>query len=141
MKGSTLDASQEPFPTLGIHRNSCKPEPGFTPQYGQAVTQVILGWWQGKVTWIGEDSFGVELLDLDGNESVAEIEISSVGSGSRNDVRVGARFVYSVWQEEGLGGAITASSLEFLPSHVWTEEDLPYIERRWNELYGNLKPD
>ena len=97
----------------------------------------ILGWWQGRIVSVREKDkvFETELIDLDGKDSIAEIEFGSAGDSQQGDIRVGARFVFSVVRVDGPGGVETKSHLQFLPAYRWSKKDAANIEKRLNELF------
>jgi hypothetical protein len=99
------------------------------------ISEEILAWWQGVVVKNFKDSFDAEMTDLEGRQNIVEIEKKSVGHSQQGNICTGARFVYSITRVDKPEGAVTSSSIQFLPPVIWTRSSEDYIEKRINELY------
>jgi hypothetical protein len=88
-----------------------------------AFTEVILNWWIGEVQEIYDDYFVATMVDVDGEESIVEFDLTSVREEDQNRVEVGAAFTFAVTRQDRRDGRRLVSEIELLEPYRWTAQD------------------
>ena len=109
----------------------------YQPSITETFTEEPIQWWIGKVENVRDDYFVAKLRDLQGIESIAELDISSISEDQKKYVTEGSEFAYYVNRENHRGTIKTVSAVEFNMPYLWTEES----ERKAKKLMEELFPE
>jgi hypothetical protein len=107
----------------------------YEPSKPLTFTEEIIQWWIGRVEDIKKGYFIATLRDLQGVESIAEIDMSSVSDYQLEYVMVGAEFAYYVSRENRREGRKIVSKIEFSNPHLWTEKDQEKADKLIKEFF------
>ena len=88
-----------------------------------SVIEVILNWWIGEVHEVYEDYFTARMVDVDGEQSIAEFDIVEVRSEDQDRIEVGATFTFAITRQDRRDGRRCLSEIEFLEPYQWTVQD------------------
>lgn len=95
-------------------------------------------WWIGIVTEIGCDSFSASLEDLQGRINFVEFETRILDDHSKNELKIGSRFTYTISSlETYTGGKKYTPSLSFVTQAKWFSE----YESRVQDVIDCTLPD
>jgi hypothetical protein len=88
-----------------------------------SITEVILNWWIGEVQEVYEDYFVARMVDVDGEQSMAEFDIIEVRDEEQDRIEVGAAFTFAVVRQDRREGRRRLSEIAFLEPYRWTAQD------------------
>lgn len=107
----------------------------YEPSKPLTFTEEIVQWWKGRVEEVKENYFIASLRDLQGVESISEIDISSVSEDQQEYVLAGAEFSYCVIRENRREGRRIVSKIEFSTPYLWTEKDQEKADKLIKEFF------
>jgi hypothetical protein len=88
-----------------------------------AFSEIILNWWIGEVYEVYDDYFVARMVDVNGEESIAEFDLTEVRMEDQDRVEVGAAFTFAVTREDRRDGRRRVIKMEFLEPYRWTAQD------------------